>query len=74
MTIYTSFDEIPRGHYRLVVSDIPWGFRNKKTGGSGKSGASSHYPTVNYQRLKSLAYLPKRLQGWLTAPHCPEGQ
>lgn len=54
MTIYTSFDEIPRGHYRLVVSDIPWGFRNKKTGGSGKSGASSHYPTMDIDEILAL--------------------
>jgi len=54
MTVYTSFDEIPRGHYRLVVSDIPWGFKNKNTGGSGKSGASSHYPTMDIDEILAL--------------------
>jgi hypothetical protein len=32
MAVYTQFEEIPREHYRLIVTDIPWGFKEKQQG------------------------------------------
>ena len=32
--------------YKIIYADPPWSFNNKKTGGSMKSGADSHYNTM----------------------------
>tara|TARA_R110000772_G_scaffold67595_1_gene150090 strand:+ start:4920 stop:5474 length:555 start_codon:yes stop_codon:yes gene_type:complete len=40
--------------YEIIYCDPPWQFNNKKTGGSMKSGASSHYLTTGIEGLKSI--------------------
>jgi len=36
----------PAGRYSVILADPPWHFRNKRTGGSHRSGASQKYETV----------------------------
>jgi len=40
--------------YKLIYADPPWGFRNKNTGGSMKSGAAHHYPTMSIGDIKNM--------------------
>jgi len=40
--------------YNIIYSDPPWKFNNKKTGGSMKSGADFHYPTMTIKQLCDL--------------------
>lgn len=40
--------------YDILYVDPPWKFNNKKTGGSMKSGASTKYPVMSLEELKSL--------------------
>jgi N6-adenosine-specific RNA methylase IME4 len=40
--------------YKIIYADPPWQFSNKKTGGSMKSGAASHYLTTGIDGLKAL--------------------
>ena len=40
--------------YEIIYCDPPWQFNNKKTGGSMKSGAASHYLTTGIEGLKSM--------------------
>lgn len=40
--------------YNIIMSDPPWQFNNKKTGGSMKSSAASHYLTTGIESLKKL--------------------
>lgn len=37
--------------YNIVYADPAWSFNNKKTGGSLKSGASSHYKTMGVDEM-----------------------
>jgi N6-adenosine-specific RNA methylase IME4 len=42
-----SHKRIPTGQrYQVIVADPPWEYRNKKTGGSMKSGSVAKYPTM----------------------------
>lgn len=40
--------------YKIVYVDPPWKFNNKNTGGNMKSGADSHYPTMNINDIAKL--------------------
>ena len=40
--------------YEIIYCDPPWQFSNKKTGGSMKSGAASHYLTTGIEGLKQM--------------------
>lgn len=40
--------------YKVVYCDPPWKFNNKNTGGSMKSGADYHYPTMTIDDLCKL--------------------
>jgi len=37
--------------YNIIYADPPWRYANKKTGGSMKSGAEAHYPTMSIQEI-----------------------
>lgn len=43
--------------YGAIVADPPWRFRNTRTGGSLRSGAADHYPTMS---TADLCRLPVR--------------
>lgn len=40
--------------YKLIYADPPWQFNNKRTGGSMKSGAASHYTVTSTADLMAL--------------------
>ena len=40
--------------YDVIYADPPWSYNNKKTGGSMKSGAEQHYPTMSLQDICSI--------------------
>lgn len=40
--------------YQIIYADPPWQFSNKKTGGSMKSSAQSHYMTTDIETLKQM--------------------
>lgn len=48
-----TFNEIT-GKYNVIVADPPWEYRNKKTGGSMKSGSVSKYPTMSIEEICAL--------------------
>ncbi len=63
--------------YQIIYADPPWKYNNVRTGGSLKSGAASHYPTMD---IKSIATLPVQQIAdknsvcflWATVPLLPE--
>jgi len=40
--------------YKTILADPPWQYRNKRTGGSMKSGAEYHYPVMSIVELCSM--------------------
>lgn len=40
--------------YSIIYADPPWAFRNVNTGGSMKSGAMAHYPTMTIDQICEL--------------------
>lgn len=40
--------------YQIIYTDNPWDFKNKNTGGSMKSGATAHYPTMSLDDICNL--------------------
>jgi site-specific DNA-methyltransferase (adenine-specific) len=42
------------GKSNVLVVDFPWQYDNKKTGGTFKSGASQHYPTMPLSEIGKL--------------------
>lgn len=40
--------------YNIIYADPPWKFNNKNTGGSMKSGAAYHYPTMSLEDICKL--------------------
>jgi len=40
--------------YNIIYADPPWSYKNKKTGGSFKSGSASKYPTMSLSEICSL--------------------
>ena len=45
---------LPDKKYSVIVADPPWQYRNKKTGGSMKSGSASKYPTMSLEEICDL--------------------
>jgi len=63
--------------YKVIYADPPWSYRNKKTGGSMKSGSSQKYYTMSLEEIKSLpvstvADKDSVLFLWATVPLLPE--
>jgi len=63
--------------YQIIYADPPWSYRNKKTGGSMKSGSMAKYPTMSLNEIKSLpiqkiADKNSVLFLWATTPLLPE--
>ena len=52
--VYHLFEAIPRQYYRAIVADPPWAYRNKKTGGSMRSGSAAKYHTLSIDELKAI--------------------
>lgn len=40
--------------YQIIYADPPWQFKNKRTGGSMKSGALSQYDTMSIDAMKKM--------------------
>jgi len=40
--------------YKVILSDPPWSFSSKKTGGTMKSGAANQYDTMSLAELKNM--------------------
>lgn len=40
--------------YNIIYADPPWPYKNKNTGGSMKSGASNHYPTMSIEDICNM--------------------
>lgn len=62
--------------YDVIYADPPWSYKNKKTGGSMKSGAESHYPTMSAEDICSLKIPAQKnsvLFLWATVPLMQEG-
>lgn len=67
----------PGPPYELIYADPPWPYRNLKTGGSHKSGASQHYNIMSLEDIQALpvkALADKRCALFLcaTVPLLPE--
>ncbi len=65
--------------YDVLYADCAWQYENKKTGGSHKSGASQHYPTMSTDELCALPIpqLAKKdsvLFLWATVPMLEDAQ
>jgi N6-adenosine-specific RNA methylase IME4 len=44
----------PEKKYQVTVADPPWQYKNKKTGGSMKSGSAAKYPTMPLNEICDL--------------------
>jgi len=67
----------PDKKYKLILADPPWTYRNKRTGGSMKSGAAQKYETMLLEEIckldiKSIAMKNSVLFLWGTTPLLPE--
>jgi len=68
----------PNKKYQIIYADPPWKYKNKRTGGSLKSGAESKYSTMT---VKDISNLPVQeisckdsvLFLWVTCPMQKEG-
>lgn len=40
--------------FKTLVADPPWSYRNKKTGGSMRSGSAAKYPTMSVDDISAL--------------------
>ncbi len=63
--------------YQIIYADPPWSYRNKKTGGSMKSGALAKYPTMTVKEICELPVMDiadknSVLFLWATVPLLPE--
>lgn len=63
--------------YRVIYADPPWRYRNKRTGGSLKSGAEQKYPTMSIDEIcalpvRDIAARNSVLFLWATVPLLPE--
>ncbi len=45
--------------YRTIYADCPWSYENKKTGGSGTSGAEAKYSTLSVSELSARRHSQK---------------
>lgn len=69
----------PPKRYDVIYADPAWTYENKKTGGSHKSGASQHYPTMTVEEICALPVpaLGKKSSVcflWVTVPMLDEGR
>lgn len=67
----------PDKKYQIIYADPPWSYRNKKTGGSMKSGSESKYTTMSIDEICNLAIRDiadknSVLFLWATVPLLPE--
>ena len=67
----------PDKKYRIIYADPPWEYRNKRTGGSMKSGAVAKYPVMSLGDIMALpiggiADSSCTLFLWATVPLLPE--
>jgi len=63
--------------YQIIYADPPWAYRNKRTGGSMKSGAADKYPVMSLDDILALpvgaiADADAVLFLWATVPLLPE--
>ena len=63
--------------FKTILADPPWQYKNKRTGGSLKSGAAQKYPVISLEKLKAfpineLADKDCILWLWATVPLLPE--
>jgi N6-adenosine-specific RNA methylase IME4 len=63
--------------YQVIYADPPWAYRNRKTGGSHRSGAAQHYATLPIAAIaglpvRALVTPPATLWLWATVPLLPE--
>ena len=63
--------------YNVIYADPPWSYKNKKTGGSMKSGAEDQYPTMTIEEIcdlpvKEISEKNACLFLWATVPLLPE--
>lgn len=64
--------------FNCLLADPPWSYRNKKTGGSMKSGSAAHYDTMTLEeicrlKVRSIAEKDSVLFLWVTVPMLEEG-
>jgi N6-adenosine-specific RNA methylase IME4 len=64
-------------NYNILLSDPAWSYRNKRTGGSMKSGSASKYPVLTVEELcdlpiRNIADRDSVLFLWATVPLLPE--
>lgn len=64
--------------YSVIYADPPWAYRNRRTGGSLRSGAAQRYPCLTVAQLSALpveaiAAPNAVLFLWVTTPMLPEG-
>lgn len=64
--------------FNCLLADPPWSYRNKKTGGSMKSGAAAHYDTMTLEeicrlKVRNIAEKDSVLFLWATVPMLEEG-
>jgi len=64
-----------RDPFDVIVIDPPWDYRNKKTGGSMKSGARDQYRTMSFraiadlqERIRALSHPGTVCFLWITTP------
>lgn len=41
--------------FQIIYADPPWAYKNKRTGGSMKSGAEEKYNTLTIEEICSLS-------------------
>jgi len=63
--------------FKVIYADPPYSYRNKKTGGSMKSGSANKYPTLSMDDIKTLPVEKisdsnSVLYLWATTPLLPE--
>ena len=63
--------------YKIIYADPPWRYKNKRTGGSMKSGSSQKYSTMDFEEVKKLpvekiANSNSVLFLWSTVPFLPK--
>ena len=63
--------------FKTILADPPWQYKNKRTGGSLKSGAAQKYLVISLEKLKAfpineLADKDCILWLWATVPLLPE--
>jgi N6-adenosine-specific RNA methylase IME4 len=76
MTVFATFDEIPRGHYQAIYADPPWSFKAWSAKRKGRS-AEQHYNVLSFDELvtfpiASLAADRCALFLWVVRSNLPE--